>query len=107
MCAAEYMQNLYLRGDGIYTLTSPFHSWKRAPEEITPQDFHQLEVGLNRREIGLDLRQGEIRAETPRIWAAEVFPIGVVVVVNCLPLNEVSFVSTSGGARTCHKTGKQ
>lgn len=34
MCAAEYMQNLYLRGDGIYTLILPFHSWKRAPEEI-------------------------------------------------------------------------
>jgi hypothetical protein len=31
---------------------------------------------LNHREISLDFRQSEIRAEMLQIWAAEVFPIG-------------------------------
>jgi hypothetical protein len=31
---------------------------------------------LNHREISLDFRQSEIRAEMLQIWAAKVFPIG-------------------------------
>ncbi|KAJ7876497.1 hypothetical protein B0H14DRAFT_2568209 [Mycena olivaceomarginata] len=56
--------------------TSPKLGYRasRTCQNASP-DFQQPKVGLNR-EISLDFRQGEIRAETPRIWAAEVFPIG-------------------------------
>ncbi|KAJ7825058.1 hypothetical protein B0H14DRAFT_2596837 [Mycena olivaceomarginata] len=63
------------------TNTGPFnlnaHGLRRKIKfyHIGKPDFQPPEVGLNRREIGLDFRQGEIRGETPRIGAAEVFPL--------------------------------